>query len=276
MKLEKWQQSELECVEYLKRTYGAAGVVFGHKGGSDSSQSDIQLLVNGMPRFYIEAKSAAAQCGQFVVLDENGTFVYSPKNKVQPASSFSRQYIDFMQANYNAYKSCGRGGVEFPSQFKSLAYNWVKDYYKHKKAAFVIVEKELGSLAPSNFVIFPLEKFDSYFDIVAKYRVKTSGSNNPHAGDKSEIGEVLRMNGYNVSQEGFEGSHYYVNCTGLANKKQLTGKTHRWQFNLEAAGKYQVRKLSNTNNANVIFEISLKPGVCQNPKDLELFKLSLK
>lgn len=276
MKLEKWQQSELECVNFLKLTYGTAGVAFGHKGGSDSSQSDIQLMVNGMSRFYIEAKSVASQCGQFVVLDEGGIFVYSPKNKVQPASIFSRQYIRIMQDNYGTYKSCNRSGVEFPRQYKSLAYDWVKDYYKHKKAAFVIVEKELGSLAPSNFLIFPLEKFDSYFDIVAKYRVKTSGSNNPHPSDKSEIKEVLRRNGYDVLQEGFEGSHYYVYCTGLVNKKQLTGETHRWQFNLETAGKYQVRKLSNTNNANVIFEISLKSGACQNPEDLECFKQSLK
>lgn len=276
MKLEKWQQSELECVEYLKRVYGMAGVVFGHKGGSDSSQSDIQLLVNGSSRFYIEAKSAAAQCGQFVVLDENGTFVYSPKNKVQPASNYSKRFIEIMQTNYDAYKSCGRSGVEFPRQNKPLAYDWVKDYYKHKKAAFVIVEKELGKVEASNFIIFPLEKFDSYFDITAKYRVKTSGSNNPNVGDVAEIKQVLKANDYTVSKDEFDGSHYYIYCSGLANKKQLLGATHRWQFNLESFGKYQVRKLSNTNNANVIFEISLKSGIAQNAEDLELFKQSLK
>lgn len=275
MAKEKWQQAEDECVAFLERTFKSANITFDHKGGSDSSQSDIKLLKNNIQQFYIEAKSAAAQCGQFVVLDQNGKFVYSPRNKVKPASSYSMEYIKIMQANYDTYKACGTAGSSFDSSHKQLAYNWVKDFYKRKKTKYMIVEKVLGVTAQSNFIIFPLEKFDKYFDISATYRIKTSGSNSPNSKDVSEILAVLRDNKINVVKNEFSDGHYYVHCSGLKNKQQLKGPNFRWQFNMEGTNLYQVRKLSNTNNANVIFGISLKPGVVQDPVDLLEFTKEL-
>ena len=273
--MEKWQQSELECVQYLKKTYGTTGIEFDHKGGSDSSQSDIQVLKNKKPLFYIEAKSAGAQCGQFVVLDEQGKFVYSPKNKIRPPSEYSNKFINIMQASYAKYKACGTSGTPFSSEFQTLEYEWVKDFYSRKKTEFIIAEKILGHTDDDNFLIFPLSKFENYFNISATYRVKTSGSNNPNSKDEKEILSTLTDNKFTVTKHGFEGGHYYIYTTGLQNKKQYRGTNYRWQFNLDSAGKYQVRKLSNTNNANVIFAISLKEGVVQDPSDLRAFKNKL-
>lgn len=274
--MEKWQLSEMECVQHLKDTYSYAGIVFDHKGGSDSSQSDIKVLKNGTALFYVEAKSAGAQCGQFVVLDENGKFVYSPKNKIKPASKFSNKFIEIMQASYAEFKACGTSGTPFPPKYQALEYDWVKDFYSRKKTEFIITEKVLGGKGPSNFFIFPLSKFENYFNISATYRIKTSGSNNPKNNDVQEILSTLQQNGISVTKNGFDKNHYYIYATGIKNKQQYRGSNYRWQFNQEPGGKYQVRKLSNTNNANVIFGISLKNGAVQDPNDLKAFLSKLK
>ena len=274
--MENWEIVEQECVQHLIETYKDSKVVFDHKGGSDSSQSDIKVLKDNKTLFYIEAKSANAQCGQFVVLDKCGKFVYSPGNKIQPASEFSEEFIQIMQKSYAKFKACGKMGTDFPSTCQKLEYDWVKDYYSKKKTAFFIVEKSLGNKSADNFLIFPLSKFQNYFDISATYRIKTSGSNNPNAKDVPEIISTLQNNGINVLNKGFEGKHYYIYANGLKNKQQIHGPNYRWQFNQEGEGKYQVRKLSNTNNANVIFSISLKNGVTQNSDDLETFNSIVK
>lgn len=274
--MEKWKQSEQECVQYLKTTYGAAGIEFDHKGGSDSSQSDIKVLKDKKPLFYIEAKSASAQCGQFVVLDKQGKFLYSPRNKIKQPSEYSSKFIEIMQKSYAAFKACGTSGTPFSSEHQALEYEWVKDFYSKKKTEFVIAEKILGHTGDDNFLIFPLSKFEKYFDISATYRIKTSGSNNPNPKDEEEILSTLAGNKITVTKQGFEGGHYYIYTTGIQDKIQYRGKSHRWQFNLEGVGKYQVRKLSNTNNANVIFAITLKEGVAQDPADLNAFKNKLK
>lgn len=274
--MEKWKQSELECVQYLKNTYESAGIEFDHKGGSDSSQSDVKVLKDKKLLFYIEAKSASAQCGQFVVLDEQGKFLYSPRNKIKQPSECSSKFIEIMQESYAAFKACGTSGTPFSSECQTLEYEWVKDFYSKKKTEFIIAEKVPGYTGDDNFLIFPLSKFEKYFDISATYRIKTSGSNNPNPKDEQEILSTLADNKITVTKHGFESGHYYIYTTGISDKKQYRGKVYRWQFNLDGVGKYQVRKLSNTNNANVIFAISLKEGVVQDPADLNAFKNKLK
>ena len=46
---------------------------------------------------------------------------------------------------------------------------------------YFIIEKEVGknNMNTSNFIIFPIEHFPTYFDVTALYRCKKSGSSNP-------------------------------------------------------------------------------------------------
>lgn len=61
------EQFELPCYEYLKKFYRTNKTDFHHEGGMDSTKSDIAAIKNGKIDFYIEAKEATAQSGQFVL-----------------------------------------------------------------------------------------------------------------------------------------------------------------------------------------------------------------
>lgn len=252
-----WKTFEEECTVYLNTKYGS---MFEQKGESDSTVSDI-FFYNKDKGFYIEAKMPNAQCGQFVLLPDlkNQVFSYSSKNKTKE-SQYTKRIMDFMNDHFDEFCDSGTSGKEI-NMDKSVFYDWIINYYKGKGVEFFITKDN------EYFVIFPIEQFPKYFYVKAKYREKKSGSSSLNNANLSDF--INAMN-----NEGIEFS-----CSGLdiISNMDLDGrrvKGDKYDYLLRSDnGKYKVRKLSNTRNANVIFSIELKEySRKQQKEDISIFE----
>lgn len=268
--MENWEKSEIECFEFLKNNYSKIGFEFERKGSANSTESDIILKKNGILCFYIESKMKTAQSGQFVLIFGNDNiFVYSDRNP-HPKSNQATIIIDKMNENPLYYSNPGTKGVDL-NMDKNYFYDWVIDYYKTiKKVKYVIVEKELGKTNSDNFLIFPIEHFHNYFDISAKFRVKKSGSTSPSQNNFAEIESLLKKANISFSNMNFSGKKLFISLVNKDKKFKLLGSEYDYQFNPISNNNFEIRRLSNTKNSNVIFSISLKNS--QNELDLQRFQ----
>ena len=259
--MKKWIKFENDCFQYLKDNFKEKAI-FEAFGKSDSTKADIKVNTKTGKEFFIEIKKAPAQCGQFVLIPNNKTkkFDYSSLN-VSKVNTYSQKIIDFMNANFEEYKEAGTKGKDLTfNDGQNVFANWIIDYYKNKDVKYVIT---------NNYTIFPLDMFSTYFDIQAKYRIKKSGSSEPTRRCFSCILEYLKEQ-YNIDS-------YYLKENSISEKKkikmfiktdkQLKGEQFKiadnvFQFSeTDENNNYEIRKLSNTFNANVIFSIKLKKNV---------------
>lgn len=250
----KWEIFEIECYNYLNRNY--KNIEFKYHGRSNSTVSDIEVIDR---KFFIEVKLKESQCGQFVVFENENGFEYSSKNK-----TFTNQYsdyiIEYMNRNFDAFHNVGTIGVNIAIDKKIFA-SWIIDYYKTKNTKYFITKGD-------NYIIIPLEKIDEYFDIKACYRVKKSGSSDPSNTNIEEI--IYFLENYNIEfqLEINDKKLYIITVNDIESKIKINNYTY--QFNKISEYKYNVRRLSNTSNANVIFSIKLIKNH-QEEKDLSLF-----
>lgn len=246
-----WKEFEQECYDYLCNTYGSGWARFIKLGEEDSTRPDILVSIPNEMDFYIETKEPLAQCGQFVLSPNDATaeFEYSDKNQ-STINQFSRRMISYMNDNYSEFRNAGTKGKELNLD-EMLFVNWIKKYYGDKGVKYFISKNEM------EYVIFPIEKFEHYFDVTAVYRMKKSGSTNPSKGNTMEVANILdAMNIiYNI---GFVGKkmHVYTNFD-LDKVKKREGR-YDFYFRKYQNDDYIVTKLSNTKNSNVIFKIQLK------------------
>ncbi len=255
-----WQNFEEECTAYLNEKYG---MKFQQQGASDSTVSDI-LYCGYNKTFYIEAKMPNAQCGQFVLLPDltKGVFIYSSKNKTSE-NIYTRTIIDFMNSNFYAFCNANTSGLNINIS-KSVFYNWIVNHYKEKGVEFFIT-KNLD-----DFLIFPIDNFSKYFDVIAKYREKKSGSSSLSNSNKSDFEYAM-----NIANIAFSFSKLDVVSNSYLDGVKVSGKKYDYLLR-ECNGVYKVRKLSNTKNANVIFSIVLKNyDIKQQREDIIYFEKAI-
>ena len=264
--MEAWQQNEINCCNYLNGKYGHLGYNFSNTGFSNSYDSDILVSKDGQNLFYIEAKMPAAQCGQFVLLESNNQLIFSPRNQSM-LTPVTQSIINSMNSFYSYYSNPGTAGKDL-NMDKRFFYQWILEHYMSKNTRFFIVGTSTG------FIIFPIEKFVEYFDISAKYRVKKSGSTSPSANNFQEICAVLQQNGISYSNLSMNYNGVTIQLPGQNGKFKLQGLSYGYQFNPLGNAQFEIRRLSNTRNANVIFSISLLKQ--QDPSDLVVFESVLK
>ena len=267
MQEEQWKIFEGECCKYLNDAFSNHyHCVFTPEGGSNSHVPDINVVKDKHLLFAIEAKSPQAQCGQFVLFPDESTkkFTYSPRNEF-PNNEYSKRIIEAMEKDFDKYSSPSNATLDLDV---SLFYAWIKNHYKEGRNTRFVISKG------KNYVIFPVDKFEEYFDVEARYRIKKSGSSTPPKSRIDDIKAVLKASGKNYSGLRFTGKELNVALSKESSEKfVLTGKDYRYQFNETKSGVYNVRQLSNTRNANVIFSIYLKKD--QDPEDLAAFKKAL-
>ncbi len=260
----QWQDFEIECTDYLNRKYGVTGEVrFVRMGSTNSTVSDIRVEVRGVEKFYVEAKMAASQCGQFVLHPDaqKQEFVFSERNSSTETPT-SRKIIQHMNENFEKYV---RGGVL--EMDKQVFYDWVEEHYRGMGARYVITSHD------DRHLIFPVEKLREYFDIGGKYRVKRSGSRSPSRKQQEQAIDLLRRAKAGLS--------YRVTSDGLIVKGDDLRQGERFEIDdnvywlTDYGDGYRVRILSKTANSNVIFSISLKKRV-QDPTDLSRFVADLR
>lgn len=262
--MENWKIFENECVEYLNKTYGDSASFQG-KGGSDSTAPDIKVYdKRGKHIFSIEAKMPNAQAGQFVLFPKDGKFEYSDRN-AHEENEQTTAIIKQMNDDFDRYNAPGTRGVNL-CMSSSLLYDWVKEYYQNVKNEKYFITKN-----NSDFIIFPVDKLDQYLNVSAMYRKKGSGSSVPSNNNKKEIENTLKASSYTYSDIEIgkvESTIILKNCT--KDRFILQGQSYRYQFKKINGKQYQIRRLSNTSNANVIFSISVKGT--RKEEDLKTFE----
>lgn len=256
---------EIRCYEYLNRIYGSKNSTFHLEGGMDSTKSDIAVLKNDLIDYFIEAKDAAAQSGQFVLLpDENTkTFVFSPKNHSEP-NEMTETMIEYMNQDFDRFNNAGTAGE--PLNIDSAVFsNWIIEHYKERNVKYVISYQ-------NDYVIFPIRKFAAYFNILAKYRIKKSGSGEPAKKDISIVTQTIK-NAYPSAEFSIEGKKLFADIPGTISKCRFILGKYTYYLSIQTRNRYEIRRLSNTYNMNVIFSIQLKKS--QDKNDLLEFESDL-
>lgn len=263
---ETWQDFEVECYNHLRNTYGRAAR-FEAYGQSDSTYPDILVISPKGFEFFIETKSSSAQCGQFVLIpdESRGVFNYSSRNHTQ-FFDCTQIIIDYMNENFETFINAGTAGEDICLN-KEIFYNWIIEYYSSKGVKFFITKAY-------DYIIFPIEKFPEYFDVSCCYRMKKSGSTDPAKADFYEIQSLLDENGISGRLKTFGKELYLDTSSQNIDGVKLIGQSYTYMLRAGANGYYRIRRLSNTCNSNVIFQITLY-RMHQAPQDLHYFENSL-
>lgn len=256
------EQFELRCYEYLKKNYASEKTDFNHEGGMNSTKSDIAAIINGKIDFYIEVKDASAQSGQFVLLPDlkNQEFIFSPRNHSEP-NEMTNIIINYMNSDFPRFNNAGTAGETLDIDTKIFA-DWIIDHYKRKNVKYIISYD-------NDYVIFPIRKFEKYFNIIAKYRIKKSGSCVPSAKDIPTIKKRITEY-YTTAQFYQENKKLFVSIPKEIDKEKFILDNYTYYLSKQNSGNYEVRRLSNTYNMNVIFSVNLIKT--QDKYDLEEFK----
>lgn len=259
------EQFELFCYEYLKKFYKTKETDFYHEGGMNSTTSDIAAIKNGKINFYIEAKDAAAQSGQFVLLPdkEREVFIFSPRNRSKP-NKMTDIIIDYMNRDFQRFNSAGTTGQSLDINTDVFA-NWIIEHYKNKKVKYVISYDR-------NYIIFPIRKFKQYFNIIANYRIKKSGSSEPAKKDIPSVKQMIKTY-YTTAKFSQKEKKLFVYISENVDKEKFVFKNYTYYLSEQNSGYYEIRRLSNTYNMNVIFSIKLIKG--QDKNDLKEFESEL-
>lgn len=255
---EVWKDFEIDCTNYLNRKFGAYAK-FTHLGEEDSTRPDILVETKTGKRFYIDAKHSPAQCGQFVLLPNIATtsFDYSPRN-VNHLNAYAQIIMRHMNTDFDAFREAGTAGKDIilPNRASENVFsNWVIDTYSRKGAKFFIT---------NNYTLLPIERFQAYFNITAKYRIKRSGSSAVGHTRHSMVRSYIHPTDYSIKAFRADGEKLFVTATRNIHNQRFILQGYEYMFSQRGA-EYEIRKLSNTYNANVIFSIEKKPGVASMP-----------
>ncbi len=260
-----WQDFEIDCIRQLTNRYAARGVRFQLTGASNATTSDIYVTTASGDTFYIEVKANPAQSGQFVVWQSHDYFRFSSRNK-DHHNPISQRIITTMNQHFDEYKNPGTTGrtLSLPTQ---TCVDWVTCHYRNKGVRFLISHTNTGQL-----VIVPLKKLAAYFSLTATYRVKRSGSSVPSRRNLPEITQLIADPAATFLRQ--PGSQkLLVTTTRHSAGTKLVGDRYRYQLNHLTDQTFEIRQLSHTANANVIFSIQLQKN--QDPADVAAFAASL-
>ncbi|MBE6327289.1 MAG: hypothetical protein E7077_09590 [Bacteroidales bacterium] len=250
MGISNWEIHEKECYQYLKNVFGQ-DAEFIHHGGSDSTISDIQVRTKNGQSFWIECKSPQAQSGQFVAIPKDGRFYFSERNKSVP-NEISEFIINIMNRDFYKYSNAGTAGIGLDINSDIFAY-WIKNMYKKKGVKYFITHSTTGK-----YVILPLDDISRYYSIGATFRAKKSGSSNVAKSSQEMVAQRI-VESLNVSASQIEyGVKMRVDSPLIADKQKIEINGYVYMFSKTPDGCFVIRRLSNTNNLNVIFSVSLK------------------
>lgn len=272
----EWEELENRCYHYLKKLYGKTNSIEPY-GKSDSTKADIKVGPSNSEEFFIEVKAGDSQCCQFVLFpnEETEKFDFSQRNKV-PHSDNCKRIIAYMDGFYKKYHKVGKKPIPVPVD-SSILYGLVRDFYAVKNVKFFMTEG-------TDIIVFPSDRFASYFNIEAFYRRKNSGSHEPNENNNNS--EILQ----GLSDEKISGAIEYKYVGGKTrcfihtdqslHKRKMMCDEYTYQFKDNEYSKtvpssksniYEVRRLSNTSNPNVICQLSLKKAA-QDKNDLQIFE----
>lgn len=249
--MSKWKEFEIDCTNYLSKTYGQYAQ-FTHQGGEDSTTPDI-FVETSTGAFYIDVKHSPAQCGQFVLIPNITTrkFEYSKQN-VNRINSYASMIIKHMNKSFDEFREAGTTGKDIIMENGDQIFSdWIIDIYKEKGTKFFIT---------NNYTILPIERVKDYFHITATYRIKRSGSSSVGKSHLDSVKDYINSHNATIHEIlTLEDKLFIVSDDELHNQRFVL-QGYEYMYSLRDK-KYEIRKLSNTYNANVIFSIRLKESI---------------
>lgn len=251
--MKAWEIFEIDCTNYLNNHFGEYAS-FERRGGSDSTVPDIYVTTESGRNFYIDAKRSSAQCGQFVLLpnEETRTFDYSTGNEM-PIDEYAQSIIDHMNNDFDTFSAAGTKGEDIiMANSSDIFLNRVINHYRHKGAEFFITK---------GFTILPIENFGDYFNITAKFRIKRSGSSDVGKKSFGILTEYIRTIDYVITNVSYRDAKLFVTSPQQLHDRRFSFNDREYMFSKKDGNEYELRKLSNTFNHNVIFSIKLKSSV---------------
>lgn len=244
-----WKDFEDECANYVSESLmGYARVQ--HIGMSNSAAPDIVVESKLGNSFSIEAKNCPAQSGQFVLLPniKTKTFDYSKGNST-PLNEYAQQIIDYMNSHFDTFRNAGKAGedIVFPG-CESVFANWIIQMYQNKGTQYIIT---------NGFRMVNIEDFGKAFNIIGRYRIKRSGSSDVGITRWRYVMAEIERLGYGTFNSTKGNKLYIKSDRPVDNTRFIIYDT---EFMISQRGdKYEVRRLSNTYNTNVIFSIDINP-----------------
>lgn len=241
-----WLEFEEKCTEYLNKKFGHKAS-FRHMGGADSTVPDIHVVTKTGKKFFMDAKMTPSACGQFVLLPNvaTGTFVFSENNKTGITPEV-QAIIRHMNLDFEAYKEAGTTGKEIDLGDDGKTFSrWIVATYLQKGAEFFIT---------NDFAILPTRDFSKHFTVTAKYRIKRSGSRSAGITAAPLVIRHILSNGFPVKEHRIVKDKLYVRSSAQLHNRRFVFDGYEYMFSARG-DQYEVRKLSNTFNANVIFTI---------------------
>lgn len=244
-----WLEFEIMGTQYLNNKFGDKAVFY-HLGSADATVSDIKVLTKTGREFFIEAKLAPAQCGQFVLLPDvaERCFRFSEKNQTDLTPQV-KAIIDHMNAEFEAYKEAGTKGklIDLHDGGKIFS-EWIISAYREKGTEFFITNE---------YAIFPLCDFERHFTVTATYRVKRSGSASVGKRNLPKVIQYIKDKEYPIERFCTVGSKLFIYSSVELHDERFVLDGFEYMFSRREEG-FEIRKLSNTFNANVIFTITKK------------------
>ena len=241
-----WDSFELACTDYLNERFGSYAN-FTHQGGADSTTPDIFVETKDGASFYIEAKNTPAQCGQFVLLPniEDSTFEYSRQN-ANRINKYAKEIMDHMNHSFDEYRDAGTAGKSINMiNGEEVFSNWVIDTYGAKGVRYFII---------NDFTLFQINQFRDHLEITAKYRIKRSGSSYVGRSRIKDVADYVKCHDYSINEIRPDGDKLYVFSKKNLHDHRFILGAYEYMFSARDE-KYEIRKLSNTYNANVIFTV---------------------
>lgn len=255
-----WERFEIECTNFLNSKFNNLGFNFIRKGSTDSTETDITISKNGVELASIEAKMPNSQAGQIVVLIENDKFVFSQAS-VAPNNIFTQSIIDYINDNFEKYNNVSTSSIKIDLDEDILYSRIVEHYTNVKKSTFFIT----GDIKTGHKAIFKCDELKNYFTISAVLRRKRSGT--------SDLPKKYRDSHLPKIDESLSNKSIYITDTDEKNNKlyvtlneEIKETSSQYivceDFDIflapESGSTYRVKKRSNTNNPNIMFELSLK------------------
>ncbi len=247
-----WKEFEKQCTAYLNQKFGTYAR-FTHQGGSDSTVPDIFVETRSGNAFYIDAKHTPAQCGQFVLIPDfqSETFLYSPKN-ASAVNVYAKAIMDYMNQDFRMFAQAGTTGKEIAMpNGTSIFSNWIVQMYQEKGVQFFITNEN---------TIFPISQIADYFYITAKYRIKRSGSGSVGKTRIEKVAAYIKSNYYEITSVHSDKNKLFVTALQELHNERFECDGNEYMFS-KRGNVYEIRRLSNTFHANVIFSITNKSGV---------------
>ncbi len=245
--MERWEIFEKDATKYLEEQKLNDSFLFSNLGSNNSTAPDIKAFKH---TFNIEVKLSPAQAGQIVVTNNNNAFAFS-KNSVNQEIDETKKIIQHLNKNYEHYS------IEKPISITGIddvLYSFIISQYTIKGNSWIMsADNEKISDAKLKCLV-PIDEMPDNFDVSATLRRKPSGSGSMPK-SKLKSAKKIILSACQASKFTVEdGKNFVSSYTGeirLDNNVYLSKKDDY---------KYEIKKLSSTNNLNVVFALVLKTG----------------